>query len=341
MHLKPVCDGTSGGPEEKTPAPRKHHIKRLGPLLLARKGDFDTASGSGRNPGVNMRTLSSGDNGFQFYLASIQKYPPLNREQELVLARRWLERNDREAANLLVKANLRFVVKIASGYRGYGFRIADLVEEGNLGLLEAVKRFDPERGRRFMTYAAYWIRAYILAYVLKSWSLVGVGTGPLQSKLFFRLQRERARMAARLGAGADADRRLARKFGTSEDRIREMQHRLDGRDQSLDALVFRDGHATGLDMLADERASQELGYAQQERNLMVRQRLTEAMQVFDARERYIVSSRLLADDRLTLAEIGRQLGLSRERVRQIETRIKAKLRRAMEDIEEEPTLAVA
>ena len=281
-----------------------------------------------------MRSVAAGDSGFQHYLGRIQKYPPLSREEEIVLARRWLGQQDRAAAEQLVKANLRFVVKIAAGYRGYGFRIADLVEEGNLGLLEAVKRFDPERGRRFMTYAAYWIRAFILAYVLKSWSLVGVGTGPLQSKLFFRLQRERARMAARLGTGGDADRRLARKFGTSEDRIREMQHRLDGRDQSLDALVFRDGHATGLDMLADDHASQESGYAQHERDLMVRERLSEAMRLFDARENYIVRSRLLADERLTLAEIGRQLKLSRERVRQIETRLKAKLRRALEDLEE-------
>jgi RNA polymerase sigma-32 factor len=288
-----------------------------------------------------MRSVSAGDSGFQRYVSMIQQYPPLSREEEVVLARRWLEHHDRQAAEKLVKANLRFVVRIAAGYRGYGFRIADLAEEGNLGLLEAIKRFDPDRGHRFMTYATYWIRAYILAYVLKSWSLVGVGTGPLQSKLFFRLQRERARMTARLGSGADADRRLARKFGTSEDRIREMQHRLDGRDQSLDTFVFRDGYATGMDMLADEHASQELGYEQHERDLMVRERLATAMRLFDARECYIVRSRLLADDRLTLAEIGRQLGLSRERVRQIESRIKAKLRHSMEDIEEDEFRAVA
>jgi RNA polymerase sigma-32 factor len=288
-----------------------------------------------------MRNVSGGDHGLDFYLARIRRYPSLSREEELVLARRWLQHHDRAAAARLVEANLRFVVSIAAGYRGYGFRVADLVEEGNLGLLQAVKRFDPERGRRFMTYAAYWIRAFILAYVLKSWSLVGVGTGPLQSKLFFRLQRERARMAARHGTHGDADRRLARKFGTSEERIRDMQHRLDGRDQSLDAAAFRDGHATGLDLLADEAASQELGYALKERDLMVRERLAAAMLLFDARESFIVRSRLLADERLTLAAIGRQLGLSRERVRQLESRIKGKLRRAMEGIADEERRAVA
>src|SRR6476620_8979144 len=132
------------------------------------------------------------DAGFRAYLNAIQEFEPLDRETELKLARRWLRRHDLEAAHTLVRANLRFVVKIANHYRGYGFRIADLVEEG--------KRFDPSRNLRFMTYAAYWIRAYILAHVLKQWSLVGVGTGPLQSKLFFRMARERARITSALGA---------------------------------------------------------------------------------------------------------------------------------------------
>src|SRR6516225_866556 len=145
------------------------------------------------------RPLLQEDAGFRAYLNAIQEYEPLDRETELKLARRWQKRGDVEAAHTLVRANLRFVVKIANHYRGYGFRTADLVEEGNIGLLEAVKRFDPSRNLRFMTYAAYWIRAYILAHVLKQWSLVGVGTGPLQSKLFFRMARERAKISAALG----------------------------------------------------------------------------------------------------------------------------------------------
>jgi RNA polymerase sigma-32 factor len=277
--------------------------------------------------------MVDGDVGLRSYLAHIRKFASLTREQEVELSRRWLRQGDRAAAEELVTANLRFVVKIAAGYRGYGFALSDLIEEGNLGLLEAVKRFDPERGRRFMTYAAYWIRAFILAYVLKSWSLVGVGTGPLQSKLFFRLQRERARMSARLGANPDTDRRLARKFGTTEDRIRDMQGRLDGRDQSLDALVFRDGHATGIDLLADDHPGQEAGFAREELNLQVHERLGRALRGLDRREAYIVKTRLLAEDQQTLAAIGRVLGLSRERVRQLESRLKARLRRALDDLE--------
>src|SRR3954451_3240718 len=146
-----------------------------------------------------MARLAAEDQGFQAYLSAIQRFQPLDRETELKLARRWLRRGDRAAAHTLVTAHLRFVVKIANSYRGYGIKVADLVEEGNIGLLEAVKRFDPSRNLRFMTYAAYWIRAYILAHVLKQWSMVGVGTGPLQSKLFFRMARERAKITAALG----------------------------------------------------------------------------------------------------------------------------------------------
>ena len=178
------------------------------------------------------------DAGFTAYLASIQKYEPLEREEELRLARRWLRRKDRDAADQLVRANLRFVVKIAMQYRGYGLKVSDLVEEGNIGLCEAVRRFDPSRNLRFMTYAAYWIRAFVLAHVLKQWSMVGVGTGPLQSKLFFRMSRERARITTALGAESTpsaVEERLAEKFGTSVERIRDMTGRLESKDSSLDA----------------------------------------------------------------------------------------------------------
>jgi RNA polymerase sigma-32 factor len=281
------------------------------------------------------------DPGLRAYLGSIQRYPTLDREQEVALARRYRAAGDAAAGHALVTANLRFVVTIASGFRGYGFRLADLVEEGNLGLLEAVRRFDPERGLRFMTYATYWVRAFILAYVLKSWSLVGVGTGPLQSKLFFRLQRERARVVASGSSAADADRELATTFGTTEDRIRDMQGRLDGRDQSLDAQVFRDGAITALDLLADEQPSAEVGLARAELDQLVRERLGRVMRSLDPRETYIAQSRLLADEPRTLAAVGDVLGLSRERVRQIEVRLKAKLRRAFDDVPHDEEQAVA
>jgi RNA polymerase sigma-32 factor len=290
---------------------------------------------------TNRNSESFGDAGFQKYLAAIARYPVLTREQEIDLARRYRDERDQAAAHALATANLRFVVKIAAGFRGYGLKLTDLVEEGNLGLLEAVKRFDPERGRRFMTYAAFWIRAYILAYVLKSWSLVGVGTGPLQSKLFFRLSRERARIAARLGSGADIQKKLARKFGTTEERIAEMAERLDRRDSSLDVTAFRDGSVTVLEMLADGRPSQEAHMGNAERDRAVRDRVRQALVDLDAREVMIVKKRLLCEEPVTLAELGRSMKLSRERVRQLEERVKAKLRRALGDLHQEIAAAEA
>jgi RNA polymerase sigma-32 factor len=283
------------------------------------------------------------DAGFSAYLASIQKFEPLAREEELRLARRWRKRGDREAADTLVRANLRFVIKIAMQYRGYGMRVADLVEEGNIGLCEAVRRFDPSRGLRFMTYAAYWIRAFILAHVLKQWSMVGVGTGPLQSKLFFRMSRERARITAALGADGTptaVDERLARKFGTSPERIRDMTGRLESKDLSLDGAAWRDGSATALDMLADERSEgQEDLLERMQRQELVRLRVHGVARSLSPRERYILTRRLLCDEADTLAEIGRHLNLSRERVRQIEDRLKLKLRRALPEFEPQPLRA--
>ena len=272
------------------------------------------------------------DDGYHAYLNKLQHYAPLDPKTELKLAHRWRKRGDVEASHKLVTSNLRFVVKIANGYRNYGLRVADLVEEGNVGLLEAVKRFDPDRGHRFMTYAAYWVRAYILAHILKQRTLVGVGTGPLQSKMFFRLARERARLAASGGDQGDMDSRLAAVFGTTEERVREMAGRLEGRDVSLDVEIFEDGGTTGLDLLADESAGTEERVADAERGRLVRERVTAAMETLSPRERYIVEHRLLTDDGYTLAEIGRTLGISRERVRQLEERVKTKLQRSLADL---------
>jgi RNA polymerase sigma-32 factor len=283
------------------------------------------------------------DAGFSTYLAAIQKYDPLDREAELKLARRWRRRGDQEAADQLVRANLRFVVKIAMQYRGYGFRVADLVEEGNIGLCEAVRRFDPARGLRFMTYAAYWIRAFILAHVLKQWSMVGVGTGPLQSKLFFRMSRERAKITSALGAESTAsavEERLAKKFGTSAERIRDMTGRLESKDASLDVAAYRDGSATALELLADDHSEgQEDRFERMQRDELVRLRVHGLARAMTARERYILSRRLLCDEQETLADIGRHLNLSRERVRQIEERLKLKLRRALPEFEPQPLRA--
>ncbi len=267
------------------------------------------------------------------YLNEIQRFPPLERAEERELAERW-RAGDRAAAHALVCANLRTVVKIAWRFRGYGIRVADLVEEGNVGLLEAVKRFEPDRGHRFMTYATFWVRACILAHVLKQWSLVGVRTGPMQSKLFFRLARERARISAAVGDTGDLDARLAARFGTTTERVQAMTGRLSGKDHSLDGAPFHEGPSTPLDQLVDESESVEERCAGAERGALVRRRVASAMRGLSPRERYIVHRRLLTDEAATLADIGRHLGLSRERVRQLEERVKGKLGHALADLDE-------
>ena len=282
-----------------------------------------------------MGRIADEDAGLNNYLGRIEHYDELDREAELELAERW-QKGDRAAAERLVTCNLRYVVRIALMYRGYGIRVADLIEEGNLGLLEAVRRFEPERGLRFMTYASYWIRAYVLAHVLKQSTLVGVGTGPLQSKLFFRLARERARIVSALGSEVTTDeveRRLAVKFETTVERIREIGARIDAKDVSLDAQLFRDGATTALDLLADEHEMLDDDLATRERDLEVRRRLGAVMASLPERERYIVDHRLMSDEEDTLADIGRHLRLSRERVRQLEARVKSKLRRALEGLD--------
>jgi RNA polymerase sigma-32 factor len=222
-------------------------------------------------------------------------------------------------------------VAIASHYKGYGFRLSDLVEEGNIGLCEAVQRFDPSRNLRFMTYAAYWVRAYVLAHVLKQFSMVGVGTGPLSSKLFFRLARERAQLTTQLGDGNESiASSLAARFHTTEDRVAEMAQRLDRRDASLDAQLYLDGDGTLLDSLRDEGATQEDLAAEAERDARVRGTVAKMWEQLDERERVIVEKRLLVDgEEATLADLGKRFGLSRERVRQLEERLKGKLRRAL------------
>jgi len=271
------------------------------------------------------------DQGFSRFLTAIERYPLLDRERELALSRAYRE-GDKASGDLLVCCNLRYVVKIAVGYRGYGFRLNELVAEGNMGLLQAVRRFEPERGLRFMTYASYWVRAHVLSYILKHWSLVGVGTGPMQSKLFFRLHREKARLAARLGSGEDLTAQLAAKFECTEERIRSMEQRIDGRDVSLDAKAYREGSATIMDTLAGGCGDQEAELLEGEVQTLVHERVADALTRLDAREQVIVHHRLIGGERQTLSEIGKQLGLSRERVRQLEQRVKTKLRRTLADL---------
>jgi RNA polymerase sigma-32 factor len=268
-----------------------------------------------------------------YYIARVQAIPPLSREDEHDLACRVRDiADDDDAARRLIEANLRYVVAIALSYRRYGVRLADLISEGNVGLMIALRKFDPTRGTRFVTYAAHWIRAYVLDHVIRAWSIVGVGAGPLRSKVFFRLRREKARILASTSDITEANERLAERFGTTSEKISMMANRLEARDVSLDAKVFDDGAATVLDTVPGSDPSQEEQFLHHERSSSVNECVREAVEKLDPRERFIVEVRMMADhaDELSLAEIGRRLGVSRERARQLEARAKQKLRRHLE-----------
>ncbi|MGC4088996.1 MAG: sigma-70 family RNA polymerase sigma factor [Polyangiaceae bacterium] len=253
--------------------------------------------------------------------------PPLDRDEELELARRWKNDGDRDAVERLTRAHLRVVVAIAQKYRRYGVPLAELIAEGNFGLAQALNKFDPERGLRFVTYASYWIRAFVLDHVIKSWSLVGGGAGPLRSRVFFKLRRERVRVANSLGEGEQAELALAERLGLSLDVLRRMTQRLDARDVSLELKVSSESKLSLLDTL-QSNDNQEHDVLAREVGASVSEAIGHAMSELDSRERYIAEHRLMADpaDELSLAEIGRELGVSRERARQLETRAKSKLK---------------
>lgn len=275
------------------------------------------------------------------YITYVRAIPELSREEESDVARLWMSKGDLGAAELLIRANLRYVVAIALTYRRYGLPLADLVAEGNFGLVHAVSKFNPERGTRFVTYAAYWVRAYMLNYVIRSWSMVGVGSGPLRSKLFFRLRRERARIANLVGDNDQAEKMLAERFGESQEKIMSLANRLEARDVSLDARLFDDGSVAMLDTLESDAPSQEDTVAHRQSRDMLKENLRTALTELDPRERFIVEVRMMADDddELSLAEIGRRLGVSRERARQLEARAKRKLRDRLAPLHEQQRAA--
>lgn len=252
----------------------------------------------------------------------------LDRETEMQLAVAWRDHQDEAAAARLVQAHMRYVVATAVKYRRYGVPLDELISEGNFGLVHALRKFEPERGFRFVTYAAYWIRAYILNYIIRSWSLVGSGSGVLRSKMFFRLRRERVKLANLIGDRDAAEAALAEKLGTNREQLSNMLRRLEARDVSLDTKVFDDGSTTLLDTLVSKAEGQDEHVYGEETRSEVSAWVKSAMQNLDKRERYIVEQRLMADneDKLSLAEIGRTLGVSRERARQLEARAKNKLK---------------
>jgi len=277
---------------------------------------------------VKLPTLSS-DASLSRYLDEIRKFPMLEPGEEFMLAKRWREHGDPEAAHRLVTSHLRLVAKIAMGYRGYGLPLADLISEGNVGMMQAVKRFDPDRGFRLSTYAMWWIRAAIQEYVLHSWSLVKIGTTAAQKKLFFNLRKAKGQIRAY----EDGDLRpehvktIARRLNVSEDDVIDMNRRLAAPDHSLNAPVRLDGEGEWQDWLVDETTDQEtqIGESQE---LEGRKRLLDrAMTALNERERDILIARRLRDEPATLEELSAKYGISRERVRQIEVRAFEKIQK--------------
>jgi RNA polymerase sigma-32 factor len=272
--------------------------------------------------------------GMQRYLSYVQAIPRLSREDEHDLAVRVRdagETGDADALDRLTRANLRYVVAIAIKYGRYRMPLGELVSEGNIGLVVAARKFDPDRGTRFVTYAAHWIRAFMLEHVIRGSSMVGTGSGPMRSKVFFRLRREKAKLVNQGFDSGEVAARLADSFGTTVAKLHEMEERLEARDVSLDTPMYDDGTTTLVDGMASPDLSQEEELSKAEETAMLSERVRDAVSDLDPRERFIVEVRLLADapSELSLAEIGRRLGVSRERARQIEARAKQKMKKRL------------
>ena len=274
------------------------------------------------------------DGGLSRYLGEIRKFPMLTVDEEFMLAKRWQEHGDTEAAHRLVTSHLRLVAKIAMGYRGYGLPVNELISEGNVGMMQAVKRFDPDRGFRLATYAMWWIRAAIQEYILHSWSLVKMGTTAAQKKLFFNLRKLKGQLQAIEEGDMSPENvaKIAEQLNVSEEEVISMNRRLAGADHSLNAPLRADTDGEWLDWLVDERDDQEKVTADKEELEQRRGLLTEAMKTLNERERHILTERRLQDDPLTLEELSQQYGISRERVRQIEVRAFEKLQKAMRNL---------
>ncbi|MES2861543.1 MAG: RNA polymerase sigma factor RpoH [Pseudomonadota bacterium] len=287
--------------------------------------------------------VMSPEQGLSRYLTEIRKFPMLTKDEEFMLAKRWTEHQDSESAHRLVTSHLRLVAKIAMGYRGYGLPIGEVISEGNVGLMQAVKKFDPDKGFRLATYAMWWIRASIQEYILRSWSLVKMGTTAAQKKLFFNLRKAKSQISA----FEEGDLRpehlsaIATKLGVSEEEVTNMNRRLGG-DSSLNAPIRSDGESEWQDWLADDTAvSQETALAESEEKSLRMGLLQEAMGELTDREKHILTERRLKDDPVTLEELAGQYGVSRERVRQIEVRAFEKLQKAMRAAAEERNLVDA
>src|SRR6516165_2473533 len=283
-----------------------------------------------RNAALPIRTAELG---LTHYLEEIRRFPMLERQEEYMLAKRWREHGDRDAAHKLVTSHLRLVAKIARDYRGYGLPISEAISEGNVGLMQAVQRFKPEKGFRLATYAMWWIKAAIQEYILRSWSLVKMGTTANQKKLFFNLRKAQSKISI-LDDGdmrPDQVKIIARRIGVTETDVICMNRRLGG-DASLNAAIRKDGDSgEWQDWLVDESPDQETTLAASEEFDNRRQVLSSALRVLNERDRRIFEGRRLAEDPLTLAELAGEFGVSRERVRQIEARAFEKVQKAVKN----------
>jgi RNA polymerase sigma-32 factor len=267
------------------------------------------------------------------YLQEIRKFPMLEPQEEYVLAKAWREHDDVDAAHKLVTSHLRLVAKIAMGYRGYGLPVAELISEGNVGMMQAVKRFDPEKGFRLATYAMWWIRASIQEYILHSWSLVKMGTTAAQKKLFFNLRKLKAQMQAIEDGDLTPERvtAIAEKLDVSEEEVVNMNRRLAAPDHSLNAPLRQDGEGEWQDWLVEDSPNQEVRYAEDEELSKRRALLGDALQTLNERERQIITQRRLVEEPQTLEELSEEFSISRERVRQIEVRAFEKLQKAIKN----------
>jgi RNA polymerase sigma-32 factor len=265
------------------------------------------------------------------YLQEIRKFPMLEQQEEYMLAKRWREHGDAEAAHRLVTSHLRLVAKIAMGYRGYGLPLGELISEGNVGMMQAVKRFDPDRGFRLATYAMWWIKASIQEYILHSWSLVKIGTTAAQKKLFFNLRRMKSQMKAIEEGDLSPEqvKKIADALSVSEDEVINMNRRLAAPDHSLNAPLRQEGEGEWQDWLVDERENQEVRLAADEEMKQRQKLLGSAMDKLNPREQDILRERRLKDEPATLEELSEKYKISRERVRQIEVRAFEKLQKAI------------
>jgi RNA polymerase sigma-32 factor len=277
--------------------------------------------------------ILTAESGLSHYLEEIRRFPMLEPQEEYMLAKSWREHGDRTAAHRLVTSHLRLVAKIAMGYRGYGLPISEVISEGNVGLMQAVKRFEPEKGFRLATYAMWWVKAAIQEYILRSWSLVKMGTTANQKKLFFNLRKAKSKISA-LEEGdmrPDQVKTIAKRLGVPEQDVIDMNRRLSG-DASLNAPIRADGDSgEWQDWLVDDSTSQETRLAESEEFDNRRKALSDALSVLNDRERRIFEARRLADNPVTLEELADEFGVSRERVRQIEVRAFEKIQKAVKN----------